>query len=498
MRGSGENQIPHEGLIKACCDERGDVGKRKFTPRKIIGHVASFLLNVELTTHTQNKKGAVPMARIIQQKIFSWKDVEASGELERLKMVTEAIPDDRLMEVLEAERKGRRDDYPIRPAWNSILAGVVYQHVSIESLRRELLRNGELREACGFDPAKGEKAVPSKDAYSSLLKKLMKKQYLLDEMFEGLIEELKNYLPDLGRHLAIDSKAIKSYAKGKKDSQESSDPQADWGKKTYKGKREDGSLWEKVTSWFGYKLHLLVDTTYELPMGYRVTKASRHDSEELLPMVEEAKQKHFEMIETLTGDKAYDSGPDSAVLYDEHRIKPVIDIRNVWRDGEQTKALAPEERDNVVYDYRGTVYCHCPESNERYEMAFCGFEKDRKTLKYKCPAVAYGTDCKGYAQCAQETKGKTVRIPLATDRRIFVPIARSSYKWQRFYNGRTAVERVNSRVDLSFGFEHHFVRGKEKMTLRVGLALLVMLSMALARIKRNQKKDMRSLIKRAA
>jgi hypothetical protein len=107
------------------------------------------------------------MARIIQQKIFSWKDVEASGELERLKMVTEAIPDDALMEVLEAERKGRRDDYPIRPAWNSILAGVVYQHVTIESLRRELLRNGELREACGFDPARGDKAVPSKDAYSS-------------------------------------------------------------------------------------------------------------------------------------------------------------------------------------------------------------------------------------------------------------------------------------------------------------------------------------------
>ena len=36
------------------------------------------------------------MAKIIQQKVFSWKDVEASGELERLKMVTEVIPDDEL------------------------------------------------------------------------------------------------------------------------------------------------------------------------------------------------------------------------------------------------------------------------------------------------------------------------------------------------------------------------------------------------------------------
>jgi hypothetical protein len=438
------------------------------------------------------------LAKIIQQKIFSWKDIEESGELERLRMVIEGLPDDELMKALEAERKGRRDNYPIRAVWNSILAGIVYQHQSIESLRRELLRNGELREACGFDVALGDKAVPSKDAYSFMLKKLMKKQREIDRMFDELIKQLKEYLPGLGRHLAIDSKKIESYARGKKDTEESSDPEADWGYKTYKGKRADGSIWEKISSWFGYKLHFLVDTTYELPVGYTVTRASRHDIEEMLPMIEETKQKHFKTIETLTGDKAYDSGPHNEVLYDGHGIKPVIDIRNQWKDGEETKLLNPDKKDNIVYDYRGTVYCHCPESNERYEMAFCGFEKDRNTLKYKCPSVAYGIERKGYAHCSQETKGKTVRIPLETDRRIFVPIARSSYKWRRIYNGRTAVERVNSRIDLSFGFENHFIRGKAKMTLRVGLALIVMLSMALARIKRDQMEDMRSLIKQAA
>lgn len=131
-------------------------------------------------------------------------------------------------------------------------------------------------------------------------------------------------------------------------------------------------------------------------------------------------------------------------------------------------------------------------------MAFCGFKKDRIALKYRCPFVAYGIECKCFAECSEGTKGKIVRIPLETDRRIFVPIARSSYKWQRIYNGRTAVERVNSRIDLSFEFEHHFIRGKAKMTLRVGLALIVMLSMALARIKKDQMEDMKSLIKQAA
>lgn len=438
------------------------------------------------------------MAKIIQQKIFSWKDVEKSREIERLLMVIETMPDEELMKELETERKGRRDDYPIRAVWNSILGGIVYQHISIESLRRELMRNGELREVCGFDPALKEKAVPSKDAYSLMLKKLMDKQEKIEKMFGGLIEELKKYLPELGRHLAIDSKKIESHARGKKDPVESSDPEAEWGYKTYKGKRSDGSIWEKITSWFGYKLHLLVDTTYELPVGYAVTRAARHDIGELLPMIEEAKQKHFKKIETLAGDKAYDSAPHNRKMYDVHGIKPVIDIRNQWKDAEETKLLNPERIDNVVYDYRGTVYCHCPRSNERYEMAFCGFEKERMTLKYKCPTAAYGIECRGFNECSEGTQGRIVRIPLDTDRRIFVPIARSSYKWQRIYNGRTAVERVNSRIDLSFGFEHHFVRGKAKMTLRVGLALIVMLSMALARIKREQMEDMRSLIKQAA
>jgi len=67
--------------------------------------VAHFLLSYLWQKNT-NKKGAAPLAKIIQQKIFSLKDVEASGELERLRMVIEVMPDDELMGALESERKG--------------------------------------------------------------------------------------------------------------------------------------------------------------------------------------------------------------------------------------------------------------------------------------------------------------------------------------------------------------------------------------------------------
>jgi hypothetical protein len=45
-----------------------------------------------------------------------------------------------------------RDDFAVRAMWNAVLAGIVFQHESIESLIRELSRNPSLLEACGFDP----------------------------------------------------------------------------------------------------------------------------------------------------------------------------------------------------------------------------------------------------------------------------------------------------------------------------------------------------------
>jgi len=96
------------------------------------------------------------MAIIPQLSFFSWKEIEPLGGLERLLLVLNVLPDEALMRVLEEERGKGRDDYPIRAVWNSLLAGIVFQHPTIESLIRELPRNGQLRECCGFQPG----AVP--------------------------------------------------------------------------------------------------------------------------------------------------------------------------------------------------------------------------------------------------------------------------------------------------------------------------------------------------
>lgn len=100
------------------------------------------------------------MAIIAQKRLFGWKEIEDLGDLERLDLVLKYLPDEELMVVLEGERDKGRDKYPVRVVWSSILAGVLYEDKSVQSLRRELKRNAQLRELCGFEVEKGIDAEP--------------------------------------------------------------------------------------------------------------------------------------------------------------------------------------------------------------------------------------------------------------------------------------------------------------------------------------------------
>ncbi len=85
------------------------------------------------------------MTIIYQPFLFSWKDVDDPGDLERFQLVIESMPDQALLAALKSFRNSGRNIHQIESMWNSILAGVVFQHPSIESLRRELRRNAQLR-----------------------------------------------------------------------------------------------------------------------------------------------------------------------------------------------------------------------------------------------------------------------------------------------------------------------------------------------------------------
>ena len=441
--------------------------------------------------------------------LFRWQDIDSQSDLDRLKLVLDTLPDEILMKKMEAFRGKGRNDYPVRMMWNMIMAGIVFQHPSIESLRRELMRNAELRMVCGCDPASGSEAVPSSPAFMHFLKNLCRFEADIKQIFDDLVEEAGCYLPDLGERLAFDGKAISSAGKpSKKESLDGRrDMDANWGKHEYKCVDQRGNIWTKVKSWFGYKLHMLVDSTHELPVAFSVTRASVREGKQVIPLLEEHIEHHPTVgsrCQILTADRGLDDHKLIKVLYDAYQVSPVIDIRNCWKSGGDEVARIPGQpvtrqlneyaADTLLYDYRGNIYCYCTVTHAYQPMAFKGYEKERRSLKYLCPVKAWDMTCHNQSACPHFMK--SIRIPISRDRRLFTPIARSSYKWQREYSRRTAAERVNSRISLSYGFDHHFIRGLSKMRLRVSLALIIMLAMAVGHIKAGRKEMMRSLIKK--
>jgi len=434
------------------------------------------------------------VAIIAQRQLFSYKNFGFFSDLERLEFLLKHLPDEKLMRTLENHRGNGRDDYPVRAMWNSLLAGLVYKHNSITSLREELMRNASLLEVCGFDVFKGKRAVPSADAYTNFLGNLIKFQDEVAEIFYMLVRLVSDNLEGFGTNLAIDSKVIPSCANRETDKAPDGrrDTDAGWAVKTYTHTDKNGKTYTKTKSIFGYKVHLIVDADHELPVERKVTPGNVSDiaaaKELLISQPSPEHQRILDKTQHLMGDKGYDCGEFKLDLWRKQEIKAVIDTRNLT--GGKLKLV--EGRDNVLYGQDGKVYCSSSLTHQKRQMFCAGFEKDRETLKFRCPAKHCGTECECLKQC---TIGSQVRIKLESDPRVFMALSKDSGKWPIFYNKRTSVERVNSRFDVSLGFENHYIRGLGKMTVMVDLSLIAMLGTAHGCIKEDKKEYMRSLSK---
>ena len=191
----------------------------------------------------------------------------------------------------------------------------------------------------------------------------------------------------------------------------------------------------------------------------------------------------------LTADRGYDDTELIRWLQDAKQdIKPVIDKRTMWKVEKEKEVPGCPQR---YYDEHGSVFCYSKGKGERRLMAAIGYDKERKAQRFRCPSVHYGVTCSESAECKLS---KTIRISLSTDARIFTEVGRTQYQWKRIYASRTAVERVNSRLDVSFGFEIRRVRGKPKMEIFSALAFAVMNALAIGCIKEGKPERMRSLV----
>ena len=464
-------------------------------------------------------------------------------DLRLLRLVLDWLPDGPVIGALRARRGRGRDDYPVEAMWRALVAGAVFQHALIESLSREPGRNPGLLSVCGFDPlprqAKPRRAVragtgtgaaavvelpaparspvPNAWNFTRFLEAVESETGAVTGTVDALRGQLKEALPDFGAHLGYDGKAIESHSTGRANraTGETSDKDADWGKHETRGMdTKTGKAWTKVKAWFGYGLHLIADTHHEIPVAFEVTKASASESPVLSEMVRGLLAKDRDLAgrcSDFSADRGLDGGPLKKMLWDDHGVRPLIDTRLTWReekampDHDPSKPILrspySDRVDTVVHSEKGEVLCRCLATGVERPMAFQGFEADRGTLKYRCPAAAYDRTCRGRSVCHRQAgckggdHGRVVRIDLdKVDRRVFTPTPHGGPGWRRGYKRRAALERTDTRLDNDFGFERHCIRGHAAMKTRVGLGLAIMMALALGHVLEGRLGQMRSLV----
>ena len=423
------------------------------------------------------------MNNISQISIFDYSEIEILGDLERLKLFFENIEDNELCKSIEKERKNGRDDYPVRTMLNLIYAMKIYGHRSVESFRRELARNSQLRIACGLSEGKykyfGERKhlIPPARVFTGFLNKLKKFQNKLDEIFEEDVKFMYENLEGFGEDAAVDGKYLDSYGnqnyKNKANDNRGEHEETNSCKTYY---MKDGST--KKEWHYGFRAHIICDAKYGLPIKKKVTPANNSEQKELDNMIEEMeineKENYkLEKMKNLMGDAGYDNGARNQKLKEEYNINAVMDIRHMWSKDEKYREI---ENQPIAYNEDGEVY-YIVDLNNYEKMKYLGYDKENNCLRY-----------------TRESKGKKIyRIPLSTDYRIFVPIARDSKKFKTKYKMRTEVERLNGRIDRDYMFNDHFIRGQKKMDLMLTLTFVVMLTIAKGHIK-NKEKNIRSLV----
>ena len=212
-----------------------------------------------------------------------------------------------------------------------------------------------------------------------------------------------------------------------------------------KGRRAGHKQW-----YWGFKLHLVVDTTYELPVALTVTTARVHDVKQFIPVLERARALHpWLSPEWVTADAGYDARYVYEYVAGVLGAGPVIPLNRRW--------AGRDTRERQYVDSEGSPRCA-----GGWRMTFLGYTADRK-LRYRCQRP----NCEGLGggigyRCAAELILDPTRLP-----RLYSYIPRYTDAWKAAYATRQSVERVFSRLKGHRTLNDHARRGLRKVRLHI-------------------------------
>ena len=387
-----------------------------------------------------------------------------------LATIFKALDSREIIARLKEYRPVGRRGHPIKALWQAYVASYHRNLPHTNALIRELEDDRLLREVCGFDP---DAPLPDRRTFNRFIRRLANHASLVEACIDGLTTKLKAILPDLGREVAIDASSIPTYSNHRKGS----DPEATWGYgHSTRSRAKDSVDWA-----YGYKLHMIVDANYGIPLSQHVTTGKVHESKELPPMIDKAKERlaWFAPVAAMA-DRGYDSAANHQSLWFKHSIIPVIHIRKPSRSdlyqGIYTKDGVPTcmgliPMKYVLTDRQGFHLYRCPGEGCHLKDSFAGATRHCDTIYLQDPSE---------------------------DIRLFGVIRRASSQWKALYAKRWAVERLFKTLKQSRRLTAHCVRGLRHINLHALMSTLAFQATALMQAQAGNLPKMRWMVREVA
>lgn len=322
---------------------------------------------------------------------------------------------------------------------------------SMNDVAKKLKFDTRLQYLCGFFDGN----TPSAGTFSNHKSKWQEDTFY--KIMRALIAQLVAVGAITGKKIAIDSSHIIAYS----NPQKKSDSDARWG-----CKREDYYF-------FGYKIHLVVDTETQLPIDAKITPGNKADSPQAKPLIKNATK--LVSPEVATMDSAYDSY-DNYKTCTKFNIIPIIDINNRGRKPKNesinlfSQLKIPRTGSDLLRIGDSFI---CPATH--FRLLKDGKDPNRHNRQ---KLLCKRKDCPLSAKC-KPLKGKGRVFYVYPDHKLREApynILRGTNEWKLLFNSRTSVERCFSELKDRHLLREPKVRGIWRMSIHAFLSIIALIA----------------------
>ncbi len=249
--------------------------------------------------------------------------------VQELEAIFKVLPDDKLLAILKGPTRRGPHGYNPNILWRSFIAYYYLGLHSVSDMIRLLHDNPFIANVCGIEWPAG---IPSQPTFSRFIARLTKGEIKgeVNRIFHGLSNQLRQTLPEYGKSVAVDATDLRAWSNGAH--RLPTDNDAGWIVKT------DTNGRGKFT--WGYKLSVLVDTNYELPIAFKLTSGNVSEIKAAPAVFSQARwidsQFHPKYV---IADAGYSSEAFRRLIRRQYRAIPIIKTN---RSHKKAASLYPE------------------------------------------------------------------------------------------------------------------------------------------------------------